>query len=176
MEVELFLEFRLAAEHDLDQLVLRCLQVGKHSQVLQCSDRHVLDLIDNENYIAPRLVFLDEDPVELVDHLRDIVGLGSVPHILINRFKECLEGNVGVEHIDGLHLLLVDLFQKRADDGGFSHPDLADDRDETLALFYAVDHRRQRFLMAGAQIKELRVGGDVERLFFQVEIIQVHET
>ena len=46
--------------------------------------------------------------------------------------------------------------------------------DKTFSLIYAVDHRGERLLVTLAEVQELRVGRDMERMFSEVIKLQIH--
>jgi hypothetical protein len=50
------------------------------------------------------------------------------------------------------------------EDGGLSQPNLSRNRDEALSLLHPIDDDCESLLMAGTEIKEVRIRGDVERL------------
>ncbi len=183
--VQLALQLRLADEEDLQQLVRARLQVGQHAQVLHGLDGHVLRLIDDQDDVVAPLVLANEHRVQVVHQIRDLVlggllllarGLGQWDAELgVDVLQQGLEGQVGVENKDGLHLVLhAALLQKGSEHRGLAQPHLADHGHEPLAVLQPVDHGGKGLLVAGAQIEEARVRGDVEGLALETVVGEVH--
>jgi hypothetical protein len=59
LEIELVLQLGLTHEDHLEEFFRRGLKVGKHPEVLQSLDGHVLGLIDDESNIAALFIFFE---------------------------------------------------------------------------------------------------------------------
>jgi hypothetical protein len=64
-------QFRLADQHDLQQLALAGLQVGQQSQLLEHVDREVLRLVDDQHVVLPHGMGAQQVLVQGVDVVLD---------------------------------------------------------------------------------------------------------
>ena len=83
--VEKGFQLRLAAQYDLEKLVLGAFQVRQHAQVFQRFHRHVLGLVDEQHDRVVLFVLLDQVPVKPVDHLAGLAGSEGDPELQEDR-------------------------------------------------------------------------------------------
>ncbi len=67
MGIEFLIEFRLTPQHDLQQFLLRCLQVGQKPYLFQYFQRQVVSLVHHQNRRQSLLMSLQQEAVQHVD-------------------------------------------------------------------------------------------------------------
>ena len=161
--VEMFPEFGLAHENDLEEFAFVSLEVGEEAHLFEQFVGHVLGLIDNEDGVfllihqtkkkfvqeggGFELIHFEAFDVEAEFHGDRFDQAGGVEHGVQN--ERCFP-------------FRAELFEHGTADGGFARADFARELDETFSLANAVEQVVIRFTVLWTEEKEPWIWSNVE--------------
>ena len=135
------------------------------------SSAQALGLVDQEDDIVPLGVFPDQGLVNMIQERFGFLG-GRLQVQLPGQGPEQPDvGKAAIEEIDDLFLDPPPLLQEGLQQGRLPQAHLAHQGHEPLALLHRVGDGRQGLPVAGAQVQEFRVGGDLEG--FSLKIVKI---
>ena len=165
----------LADQDDLKQLLLRRLQIGQETDLLQHARAQVLGLVDDQHGAPAARVSVEQGAGERVDqHLEArrpcrVLDLELVAHEAdhLDRGESGIEdhGDVDVDR---------QLLQQRAADDGLPGAHLARQHDEAPTLADPVEQVGQRLAVDVAEIEVARIRCKRERPLGEPEVLGVH--
>jgi hypothetical protein len=165
-------QFGLAEEHDLQQLVLGRFQVGQELDFLQRLGRHGLGLVD-EHHRAPPLGMALQQGFLDGQHQGLTLGRRLQAPVGNQGLKNLAWAERGVGQVDQIDLIARQALGQHAAQHGLAAADLAHHHDD--AVF--IEHRMVQGVQDGATRlpleKELSVRRDAERRFTQPEVFEV---
>jgi len=167
-------QLRLSHQDDLQQFRVRALQVGEQADLLEQIGRQVLRLVDDQYGVLPEGVLLQKKVVELADQGYLVLARGLKPEVLVDHGQKLVRGDPGVEDLRERDPLVA-FAEQVADQGGLAGADIAGKQDETGPFADTVVEVGQRLFVGPAQIDEIRVRDQFERLLYQVEKYLVHK-
>lgn len=171
---ELFPQFRLADEHDLDKLVLIRLEVGYEPNLLKHPWFEVLRLVDNQHHRPPLGVLFEEKAIERVQVPRAVRPVGRDAEFMVYVPQEVRGGLGWVEYQGGTVIVRVQLAQQGAEHRGLAGADLARQLDESGMTVNPEQKMRKRLFVVIAEEYESGIGCYGERFFPEPEIISIH--
>jgi hypothetical protein len=170
---QLFIEFRLTEESDLQQLAFFGLQVGQQAQGFQRFDRHRLCFVDADDNAFFRLRMRKQQMVDPPHQMILIQATGIVDaQFLGQRQEQGIRRQIGIGQIR-THPAFVERLQQPTTEQGLSGADLAGDLDEPLARIQCQQQGIERFLMMLDRIDKAGIRSDPEGQLGKAEMIQV---
>jgi hypothetical protein len=168
-------QLRLTDEDDLQQLLLRRLQVRQQADLLEDLRAEVLRLVDDQHGAPPAGMRLQQVTVDRVDQhfeARGPVGIRD-PQLVAYRRQEL---DVGQPRIEDQRDVDVgrELIEEAAADRRLAGADLARQLDESSGGANAVQEVREGLAVAIAHVDVLRIGRDRERRVVQPEMRRIH--
>ena len=170
---ELLAELGLTREDDLEDLLLRRLEVRQQAEVLQHRVVEVLRFVDQQRDVAPLAQLLEQELVQALQHVEPLAVVHRQVELAEDVLEDLVEGDVGVED-EHRTRRLVEVVEQLLQQRRLAGAGLADECDEALALGDAVVQRRERLAVAGVQVQELRIGRDVKRPLLHLIEIAIH--
>ena len=164
MAVEAVAQFRLADQHDLQQLAVVSLKVREQADLFKQVFGQILRLVNDEHGV-PALFDLFQQ--KLIDERQGVQPIQSRwptgrPNSVAMAFINSSALSTGIQNQRG-GIPAVELFQHRAAQRRLARAHLAGKLHETLALADAVKQMVQRFAVLAALEKKTRVRREVER-------------
>ncbi len=164
--LQLFLEFRLADQDDLDEVFLFRFQVGKHADFLDGFGRQVLGFVDDQDGPLPAGEGVEQKLLQVLQQ-GGLVAVGGLQFELLAEHLQKLGGaDVGVVD-QGQVEVLGDFVDQVVDQSGFAGADFASDHPEALVLGNGVFQVGVGVFMPAAPEQVAGIGVEVERLFLQ---------
>jgi len=155
-------ELGLAHEHDLEELLFVGFEIGEEADLFEDLEGEVLGLVDDEDDVASGVDALEEDLVDLGNQIDLAVGVVELAELGEDGLEHLLLVDAGIDDERGVVALGVELVEESAAEGGLAAADFTDQDDEAFFLGHPVHEVLECVLMGGAEVKELRVRGDVE--------------
>src|SRR5580704_29603 len=161
--VEFFVQFRLSDKQNLEQLLLRSLQIAQESDFLQDFRRKVVRFVDHKCSC--------QIPLTATDHvMRDLKQ--QFPLILAGRGKSQITGEV-LQKLHGREstvkyvgvrdvFALFEQLQHVVEQNSLAGPDLSSQDHKTLVASNAVIKGSQRFVVPGGGKQERGIWRDIE--------------
>ena len=157
-------QFRLAHQHNLQQLLGEGLQICHHANLFQHLVGEALCLVHDQYRGFARPVAIQQPVVQPQQNLAlgpRIARDAEIGHHVVQKLGHI---HPRIEDERGGHLLQTQPFQQFVDERGLTRAHLAGQQHEPLAALDAVGETGQRFLGVPCQKKVTRVRVDVERI------------
>ena len=170
-----FVEFGLAEQHDLQQLVRLRLEVGEQPDLLQRLGRHGVRLVDQHHDPLARGVALDQRVLQCAQHRMACV-LPSAGMPAVRRRWRAGSPRATATGWRGRSVSTCSGRRSSsiAAQHGLAAADFAGDLDDALVVGDRVDQRLERRAAVGAGEEEIGVRRDAERRFAQAEVVEIH--
>jgi hypothetical protein len=172
--LQLFFEFGLANQDDLQEFFRRCLQIQQQAYFLQQFEGEALGFIDNQNRVGAFMEARDKPLIELQQHVADEAEIRGDAEIVEDEIEEMIGLQMGIEDEGCGRLPLAQPIEEVIDQGGLACTDFAGEEEKAFTLLNTVGQLVQSFLNAGGLVQKTRVGVDVERIFAKSKEIFVH--
>jgi hypothetical protein len=165
------IEFGLAEQHDLQELVPARFEVGKEPYLLERVLRHDVRLVDEDHHATAGAVELDEMLLQLAQ--RDAAPLRELElEIVGDRMQDLVARERRRGEIDGFHLGGQPLHEHAAEHG-FAAADFARHLDDAFVMHHGIGERLERRAALGAVEEEVRVRRDAKGRLVEAEMLQV---
>ena len=166
------IEFRLADQDDLHELLGLRLQIGKHPNQFERGVRQVLRVVDENRAVAPQVVPFEEELVE-----RGEIGLKTFvatdAEVFVDGLQQFAAFQQGIEDQRGINILGLKGVQQPAADRGLAQADLTGQEHETLACLDTVQEFGNQFVQARGQEEVLGVRYDGERAAADAQVFEM---
>ena len=170
LPVENLQQFRLAEQHDLQQLVAVRFKVGQQAQLFKDFYGKVLCLVDDQYGFAPLRIGFEEISVEPVYQLLDAALLRSLNvEFVTDGLKQFNDADLGIEDVSNDHVF-GQLLEETAAEGGLAGPDLSGQQNKATVTFDPVFEVRQRLAVVLTHVKIEWVRRDRKRVLIEAEI------
>ena len=170
---ELVLEFRLADEQDLQELVGRRLEVGEQPNLFERVGIEILCLVQDQDGVLARSPTLDQIIIERHQALHTR-AFGLTDAVVVQCvLQDLVERQLRIEH-EGDSGVGIELLQQRLEKRRLARADLTREHQEALVLLNPVRELGEGFAMPGRQVQELRIRRRVERLFLEAVELEIH--
>nr|GEU28193.1 conserved hypothetical protein [Tanacetum cinerariifolium] len=166
---QVLVQFRLAEQHDLQQLAAGRFQVGQEPDRFQRVERHGLRFLDQQHHVPALAMAADQMRMQRALHFIDAVAARGQAQLGGNRVLHGHRIEVGVDQVNHFDMRRQLAFQHAAQHG-LAGAHFAGDLDDALAVAHRVQQRRQNLAARIAGIEKRRVGRDAERGFAQAEV------
>ncbi len=171
---EVLVEFGLAEQYDLQQLVLIGLEVGQQADFLERLQRHALCLLDEQHHL---LVFHVPLQQVILQQVHDFVLGGVARHrqrqLVGDDEEDVLGRNARVGDVDDFDRIRQ-LQLQHAAQHRLAAADLADHLDNALAAMYRVNQRGEDVAPLAALVEQARIRSNLKRGTLEAEVIFVH--
>ena len=173
-QIELGAELGLTDEQDLQDLLVRRLEVGEEPDLLEGVRIEILGLVEDQDGVLAGALALDEEILKREKPL----GRRCFPRLAdAEVLQEVLEDPVEVEHRIGDERdggRLVQSFEQCLEQGSLAGSHLAGQQDEALALLYSVQELGERLSVRWRQMEKPGIGRRIERRLLKPEEGEVH--
>src|ERR1035441_480574 len=157
MGIEFLIEFRLARQHDLQQLLLRRFQVGQKPDLFQYFRRQEVSLIHHQNRGQSLLMSLQQEAVQYVDELVFGLARDRQPEIERDIAHKFQRRKRWIENQSERHIAALQQSQQRAQNERLSGAHLARQNYKSPVRGHAVVQRSERFVVPRRRKQEERI-------------------
>ena len=172
-QFEMFRKFRLADQHDLQQLLPFRLQIRQQPDLFEHRRRQVLRFINHQHAVLVLRMPIQEVGIQFVDQALHRDRPRTNAEILVDLPKQLLRRKTGIENERQLDVL-IQLAQQRPADRGFPRADLPRDHNEPDTVPNPEDQMRERLFVHLAEIQKPGIRGQIERFLTQPVKALVH--
>ena len=158
-------QFGLAKQHDLQQLVGCGFQIGQQAQEFQVVERDALRFLDKHHHAPSGFVARQQDGIELGEPRLATMFRGIDAEVGQNGRQHVVGRQGGVAEVDAVDGV-GELADQLAAQHGLAAADFAHHLDDALALADGVQQRGEHFPALTAGIPVLGIRRDAEGRFF----------
>lgn len=174
--LERLLQFRLAQNHDLDQLGVLRFEVADHSELLETLDGKILRFVDDQNRQTLLVVCIDQEPFKRSAQFDHAVLRGDLETELSADGREKVTPREIRVVDDGRVRLTLQAPDQKPRQQRLPRTDLTRHENESLPRLGCVHQRGQRFFIVGGPEKETRIGRVIKRRNLESEKVAIHES
>ena len=166
----------LADQDDLQQLLLRRLEIGQQPNLFEHVPRKVLGFVDDQDRAPAFGVRHQQEVVQGVDQRLDALMVIRFRNaeFLADRLQELERRELLVEHDRHVGVVGQTVLEEGADERGLAGADFSRELDETAGLGHTVDQMRERLAVALAHEQVAWIRRYRERLLVEAEKARIH--
>ncbi len=171
--VEQGVEFGLAEQHQLQQLVAAGLEVGEQADLFERGRRHGVGFVDEHHDAAAVAVAADEVVLHRAEQRAGTVAAQRQAELGGNGLQQRVRGKAGVGQVDGIDGV-GQAFEQHPAEHGLAGTDFAADLDDAFVVHDGVEQRVDGGAALGAGEEEVGERGEAEGGFAQAVVVEIH--
>lgn len=151
------------------------LEIGKETQLLEQFEREILSFVDDQQDVFPLLNLVEEYIVDLFDESAAAAAGAFFAKFRQNRLEQLSLCDSWIEDQSAFVFFVVDFVDEMTAKCGLSASYFSGQHDESLLFRDPVLQVLESFLVSWAEVKEVRIGGYVERHLSETVETLIHK-